>query len=214
MQRKELFGTMAGLLLAVGLLGTAHAQFGAYFNGNKKDKPIDVSSYPANIQREYRVFKNKCSECHTTAKALQRVQTPDLAKLWVLKMQAMPAADITDKQATEIIDFINYNQSRAPKTDAEAPAKSAAEKPDAPSIAAGKNYYNSQDCAGCHTTGRASTGQNMNSLANVGSTMTREQILSVLQGSEAANGMPALPSGSTPKELNNLVSYLQSLNAQ
>ena len=119
MQHKEvswnMAGRMAGLLLVVGLLGTAHAQYGGFFNGNKKDKPIDVSSYPANIQQGYKTFKYTCSECHTLDRSLRVTQTPAMAKYWVQLMQAKPAADFNDRQATEIIDFINYYQSHLPK---------------------------------------------------------------------------------------------------
>jgi mono/diheme cytochrome c family protein len=204
-------GRMVGLLLLLaGLLGTVQAQFGGFFNGNKKDKPINVVAYPANVQKEYKVFEYKCSECHTTARALRRTQTPDLAKFWVLQMQAMPAADITDKQATEIIDFINYYQARAPKVGAASTAASTTQQPDMRAIAAGKDYFNSQDCTVCHTLSRTSSEGKV-SLATVGSTLTREQILSTLHGDKASLGMPAVSPEPSPNELDNLVAYLQSL---
>ena len=109
-------GRIAGLFLVAVLAGTAHAQFyGGTYTGNKKDKPIDVSSYPANVQQEYKVFKYACSECHTLDRSLRFTQTPATARHWVELMQAKPAADFNDKQATEIIDFINYYQSHLPK---------------------------------------------------------------------------------------------------
>ena len=108
-------GRMAGLLLVAGLLGTAHAQYGGFFTGNKRDKPIDVSSYPANVQQGYKVFKYTCSECHTLDRSLRTTQTPATAKYWVKLMQAKPAADFDDRQAEQIIDFINYYQSHLPK---------------------------------------------------------------------------------------------------
>ncbi len=119
MQHREFLRSMAkrvaGLLLLISLVGTAHAQFGGFFNGNKKDKPIDVSSYPANVQQGYKVFKYACSECHTLDRSLRTTQTPATAKYWVKLMQAKPAADFDDRQAEQIIDFINYYQSHLPK---------------------------------------------------------------------------------------------------
>ena len=119
MQHRELLRSMAkrvaGLLLLIGLVGTAHAQFGGFFNGNKRDKPIDVSSYPANVQQGYKVFKYACSECHTLDRSLRFTQTPATARHWVELMQAKPAADFNDRQAKQIIDFINYYQSHLPK---------------------------------------------------------------------------------------------------
>lgn len=111
----KMAGRMAGLLFVAGLLGTAHAQYGGFFTGNKKDKPIDVSSYPANVQQGYKAFKYTCSECHTLDRALRTTQTPSTAEHWVHVMQAKPAADFGDRQAREIIDFINYYQSHLPK---------------------------------------------------------------------------------------------------
>ncbi len=108
-------GRMAGLLFVAGFLGTAYAQYGGAYTGNQKDKPIDVSSYPANVQKDYKVFKYSCSECHTLDRALRTTQTPDTAKHWVHVMQANPAADFNDRQAKQIIEFIDYYQSHLPK---------------------------------------------------------------------------------------------------
>lgn len=209
----SVLGRMAVLLMLIaGLLGTVQAQFGGFFTGNKKDTPINVTAYPANVQQEYKVFKYKCSECHTTDRALRRTQTPELAKFWVEQMQAMPAADITDKQATEIIDFINYYQARVPKA-AAAATTSAPAQPDTKAIAAGKDYFGSQDCTVCHTLSRTSTDGKV-SLASVGSTLTREEIFSVLRGGKADAGMPALSPEPSPKEMDNLVAFLLSLKGQ
>jgi mono/diheme cytochrome c family protein len=113
---RAIAGRMAGLLLVAALAAAAHAQFyGGAYTGNKKDKPIDVSSYPANIQQEYKTFKYTCSECHTLDRSLRGTQTPAVAEHWVKVMQAIPAADFNDRQAKQIIDFINYYQSHLPK---------------------------------------------------------------------------------------------------
>ncbi len=219
MQRKKFFWTMAGrmagmLVVVVSLLGTAQAQFGGIFSGNESDKPIKVSSYPANVQQEYKVFQNKCSECHTTAKALQHVQTPDLARFWVLQMQAMPAADFSDKQATEIIDFINNDQSHQPKKQPSETGSGMVTTPtDKAAVLAGKDFFNVQMCGVCHSTG-VSNDPTLVPLANTGHTLSREKLIGVLHGDEVSFGMPALPASTSLNDLNNLVAYLQSLQGQ
>ena len=120
MQRNELSwavaGWIVGLLLLAGVLGTANAQFyGGTYTGNKKDKPIDVSSYPANIQQGYEIFKHTCSECHTLDRALRLTGTPYTAKRWVYVMQAKPAADFNNTQAKQIIEFLDYYHAHPPK---------------------------------------------------------------------------------------------------
>ncbi len=120
MQPKRLswtfLGQMAGLLFVVSLLSTAHAQYyGGAYDGNQKDAPINVSSYPADIQHAYKTFRYTCSECHTLARAFDETSTPATAKHWVEVMQAKPAADFSDKQAQEIIKFLNYYHAHPPE---------------------------------------------------------------------------------------------------
>ena len=109
-------GRLAGFFLVAALVGTAHAQYyGGTYTGNKKDAPIDVSSYPANIQRAYKTFKSTCSECHTLNRSFGETDTPDTAKHWVNLMQDKPAADFNDRQAEQIIEFLNYYHAHPPK---------------------------------------------------------------------------------------------------
>lgn len=221
MQRKEFLwniaGCMAGLLLLVGSFGTAHAQFGGFFNGNKRDTPINVSSYPANVQQEYKAFQHTCSECHTLDRGLRVTQTPAMAKYWVLQMQAMPAADFNGKQATGIIDFINYHQSHLPQGQQPEASSSVTTETPAPTAAAaalaGKQYFDSAPCVLCHTTG-ISNSPKIISLAGVGEKLSREQMVKVLHGGKASLGMPAIPASTTSKDLDNLIAYLQSLKGK
>ncbi len=207
-------GRMVGLLLVVGLFGTAHAQFGGFFNGNKRDKPIDVSSYPANIQQGYRVFKNKCLECHTLNRGLRVTQTSAMAKYWVLQMQAMPAADFNDRQAMEIVDFIDYYQSHLPNGNQTKTSSGMTTAPiDKVDVHAGKDLFSSMMCTLCHTTD-VSNDPRIVSLAGVGSSLSREQILDILSGGKGSLGMPALPTSTSQNDLHNLLAYLQSLQKQ
>ena len=109
-------GRITGLLLMACFFGTAYAsQYGGTLTGNQKDKPIDVSSYPMHIQQGYKTFKHTCSECHPLARALRYTNTPATAKHWVAVMQGKPAADFNDRQAKQIIEFINYYNAHLPK---------------------------------------------------------------------------------------------------
>lgn len=80
-------------------------------------------------------------------------------------------------------------------------------------VAAGKAYFNSGTCTMCHTAG-VSSDPKVVSLRNVGSQLSRKQILDTLHGGKVAQGMPAIPASTSSKDVDNLVAYLQSLKGQ
>ncbi len=81
--------------------------------------------------------------------------------------------------------------------------------PEMSPVIAGKQYFDSGSCIMCHTTSGAANGKV--SLANVGSRLSRQQILDTLHGAKASQGMPAIPPSTSSKDVDNLVAYLQSL---
>ncbi len=80
-------------------------------------------------------------------------------------------------------------------------------------IYAGKQYFDAAMCTMCHTTSVGGDPK-MISLANVGSRLSRQQILDTLHGGKVSLGMPAIPASISSKDLNNLVAYLQSLKGK
>ena len=79
----------------------------------RKIKRIGVFSaavFPAAIKNGYRIFAVKCKECHELDKSLQAGASPAQAVAEVKRMQSMASSHISDKEANEIVDFLNYNQ--------------------------------------------------------------------------------------------------------
>lgn len=80
-------------------------------------------------------------------------------------------------------------------------------------IHAGKQYFDAAMCTMCHTTS-VSSDPRIVSLANVGSRLSRQQIMDTLHGGKVSLGMPAIPASTSSKDLDNLVTYLQSLKGK
>lgn len=202
-----IFSFVFGVIPALAQAGRSADQSSAY-------KPLDVSRYPAEIQQDYKVFSTSCSKCHTLVRGLRETKTPAKATFWVHKMQAMPAAHISDRQAGEIIRFINYYQTHPVATKTEENASGNAAPPaDPAAIRAGKEYFKTAMCTMCHTTSTSNDPQ-LVSLANVGRDLTKAQILDTLHGAKTKQGMPALPASTSPADLDHLVAFLQSLKGQ
>ncbi len=190
------------MMLGTGLL--LHAQY----DQNAAPPKIDIAGYPPEIQRDYRVFKQKCSKCHSVANSLKLSMSTVEWKYWVNKMEAMPSSDINDKEAKEILDFLNYDETHrkaAPKATAEG---TSGKKPDA--VALGRQFYLAHNCDLCHTIG-GKGGSVGPPLDNVGNTMTREQLVKRMQGRRAGTVMPPLPSETTDQQINELVEFLLTL---
>lgn len=105
---------------------------------------------------------------------------------------------------------VSYNgkTNQAPVNAGTSAATTAA--PEQSPIAAGKQYFNSAMCTMCHTVSPANNGKKV-SLANVGSRLSRQQILDTLHGAKVSQGMPAIAPSTSSQDLDNLVAYLQSL---
>src|SRR5579871_2384572 len=105
---------------------------------------IDVSSYPQDIQANYRIFARRCSQCHSLARPLnsqflqltldeqkaEQTKEPDIFKdnkIWqisdsvwtdyVKKMQSKPGAIIRASEFDKIVAFLVYD-SKTRKTGA------------------------------------------------------------------------------------------------
>jgi len=77
---------------------------------NKEDLRIHAAAFPSAIKNGYRIFAVKCNECHELDKSLQAGASPTQAVAEVKRMQSMASSHISDKEAKEIVDFLNYNQ--------------------------------------------------------------------------------------------------------
>lgn len=77
---------------------------------DKGPSKVDVSSYPAEMQKDYKVFESKCTKCHTLARPINTTMTqPEWAR-YVKRMMHKPNSGISDSQGKAIYDFLAYDQ--------------------------------------------------------------------------------------------------------
>ncbi len=78
---------------------------------------IDVTDYSPEMQETYELFARKCSRCHTVARPINSVFTPEEWREYVYKMMKKPGSGLTPKTADKIIEFLIYDsQHREKKT--------------------------------------------------------------------------------------------------
>ena len=70
---------------------------------------IDVSNYPAEMQKKYHIFVNKCSRCHTLARPINSGFTAEQWPSYVQKMKLKTGSGLTDKTANQITDFLIFD---------------------------------------------------------------------------------------------------------
>lgn len=188
-------------LLSVTGVQTATAQF----TQNREKIKIETSSLPPEIHKSYNTFKSKCAECHTLDTSLKPSLSSEQWTVVVKQMQAMASSHLNDKEAQSVLEFLNYDE-----THRKVALKSQASSAASGSITAGQAFYSAQGCDTCHSI--AGKGGNMGPALNgVGAKLSRDQILRVVKDGKANTTMPALPSGTADKQLNELVDFLASL---
>lgn len=79
---------------------------------------LDVSKYPADIQKGYQLLKVKCAKCHTASRPLnsQFADAPTWER-YVKRMMAKPGCDIPSAEGKQIYQFLAHD-SKARKLDA------------------------------------------------------------------------------------------------
>jgi len=70
----------------------------------------NVSSYPAEQQKGYKVFVDKCSKCHTIARPINTTMTEPEWSRYVKRMMHKPNSGISDSQGKTIYEFLAYDQ--------------------------------------------------------------------------------------------------------
>ena len=71
---------------------------------------VDVSSYPPEQQKGYKVFADKCSKCHTIARPINTTMTAPEWSRYVKRMMHKPNSGISDSQGKAIYEFLAYDQ--------------------------------------------------------------------------------------------------------
>jgi hypothetical protein len=73
---------------------------------------IDISAYPAGLQKNYAVFREKCTLCHTLARPVNcDFVLPDEWSRYIKRMMHKPGSMITGGQAKKIYEFLAFDSS-------------------------------------------------------------------------------------------------------
>lgn len=73
---------------------------------------IDVSKYPAPIQEKYKVFTEKCAQCHKLSRPVNSDYVlPDEWERYIKRMMHKPDASFSRSEAKQIFEFLAYDSS-------------------------------------------------------------------------------------------------------
>jgi len=76
---------------------------------------IDVSAYPEKQQKEYPLFRVKCSKCHPVSRPINSQFGPTDWKRYMKRMIRRPNSGINEEQAEALYDFLKYYAARTAK---------------------------------------------------------------------------------------------------
>ena len=77
---------------------------------DKGPDKVDTSKYPAEQQKGYKVFGEKCAKCHTIARPINTTMTKDEWSRYIKRMMHKPNSGISDTQGKTIYEFLAYDQ--------------------------------------------------------------------------------------------------------
>jgi hypothetical protein len=73
---------------------------------------INVSRYPSVIQQDYRVFSNKCSQCHKLSRPINSdFALPEEWSRYIKRMMHKPGSGISGRDGRQIYEFLVYDSS-------------------------------------------------------------------------------------------------------
>lgn len=104
--------TFQAMLLGLGCIGLALVaqESNVVLPQDKGPDKIDVSAYPAEIQKDYKLFASKCSKCHTIARPINTMMSRDEWERYVKRMMHKPNSGISDAQGKDIFAFLLHDQ--------------------------------------------------------------------------------------------------------
>jgi hypothetical protein len=78
---------------------------------------VDISKYPALIQANYEVFREKCALCHKLSRPINSdFALPDEWSRYVKRMMFKPGSDISAGAGKKIYSFLVYDSAMRKKT--------------------------------------------------------------------------------------------------
>jgi mono/diheme cytochrome c family protein len=84
---------------------------------DKGPDKIDVSSYPPDMQKGYKLFVEKCAKCHTIARPLNTTMPVEDWRRYVKRMMHKPNSGIGDDDGKQIFEFLSYDQTNRKEKD-------------------------------------------------------------------------------------------------
>lgn len=77
---------------------------------------MQIEKYPSSIQKNYALFQEKCSQCHSLGTSLNSdMVLPSYWQKTIKSMQAKPGSNISDKDAQKIYEFLVFDSSERRK---------------------------------------------------------------------------------------------------
>lgn len=189
----------ASLTALLAMVTSAFAQFGQH----EAEVKIDTRSYPVDIQTGYKVFANRCSECHSLTSSLKQSRSSEGWAEEVRRMQDMASSHINNREASLITKFLVYDEAHRK---AAAHVTSGVATGSSP-VEAGKQAFESYGCSSCHSV--AGAGNTSAPLDGIGNKQTSEELKKLIVSPPPGSTMPAMTVPA--KDLNNLVGYLLTL---
>lgn len=105
---KKAFQIALMILMSTPLLTLA--QSNVSLPQDKGPDKVNVASYPAEQQKNYKLFNDKCAKCHTIARPINTTMTKDEWSRYVKRMMHKPNSGISDTQGKAIFEFLAYDQ--------------------------------------------------------------------------------------------------------
>jgi cytochrome c1 len=102
--------TMTVAAFSVPLILAAQSGGNVTLPQDKGPDKINISAYPADQQKGYKVFTEKCSKCHTIARPINTTMTKPEWERYVKRMMHKPNSGISDSQGKIIFEFLAYDQ--------------------------------------------------------------------------------------------------------
>lgn len=98
---------LAGTVVVVAQDEPVDPRIAAYDKGPDK---INVSKYPADMQKAYKLFGTKCAKCHTLARAINcEFALDDEWERYVKRMMRKAGSFITPDEGKQIFEFVTHD---------------------------------------------------------------------------------------------------------
>lgn len=83
---------------------------------DKGPATIDVSGYPGDVQKKYRLFSQKCVKCHTLARPINSdFVLEEEWERYIKRMMRKPGSGISSAEGKEIYEFLAFDSKQRKK---------------------------------------------------------------------------------------------------